>query len=302
MRHAHLLLTPADPNIENTGELPNSIEKLQDEPGPQDRTPAESFDDDLSVADEGSDADSRLLGVCRISARTATFIYMAKHENNPRRGDRLAARLSEKFGITSKAVRDIWNLRTWARTTRSHWTHHDHIKFRNKKLYISCKKAGKSIEEASPKCNVRKQHRRVCAKAMRHKSTGETAGDMSASVTRRCSEVDKGLQECRKEAAGDMGRDCLGLERQCEGLPSAALHAVTEAVDVDDVERLFSSGIEPVSSLTLAPCVQSVLTHAPHADTQEEGLWMIEPRYIARDFFGLWREWESSSAKRDCAL
>jgi len=120
----------------------------------------------------------------------------------------------------------------------------------------------------------------VCAKAMRHKSTGETAGDMSASVTRRCSEADEGLQEC---------------------LPSAAL-AVTEAVDVDDVERLFSSGIEPVSSLALAPCVQSFLAHAPPADTQQEDLWMMEPRYIARDFFGLLREWETSSAKRDCAL
>ena len=286
----------------SSSELTNATESLQDDQGPEDRTPAESFDDDLSVADEGSDADSRLLGVCRISARTATFIYMAKHENNPRRGDRLAARLSEKFGITSKAVRDIWNLRTWARTTRSHWTQHDHIKFRNKKLYISCKKAGKSIEEASPECKVRKQHRRVCAKAMHRKSRGETAGDMSASVTRRCSEVDEGLQDYRKEAAGDLGRDCLRLERQCEGLPSAALHAVTEAVDVDNVERLFSSGMEPVSSLTLAPCVQSVRTHAPHADTQEEDLWMMEPRYIARDFFGLWREWETSSAKRDCAL
>jgi hypothetical protein len=68
MRHARLLLAPAYPNMENTDELPNATEKLQDEPGPEDRTRAELFDDDLSVADEGSDADSRVLGVCRISA------------------------------------------------------------------------------------------------------------------------------------------------------------------------------------------------------------------------------------------
>ena len=43
--------------------------------------------------------------------------------------DTLATSLATEFGITAKAVRDIWNLRTWAQTTRPSWTQADHDHF-----------------------------------------------------------------------------------------------------------------------------------------------------------------------------
>ena len=53
-------------------------------------------------------------------------------EANPDRGApvrKLATDLALQFGITAKAVRDIWNLRTWVQTTKPYWTQeeHDHL-------------------------------------------------------------------------------------------------------------------------------------------------------------------------------
>ena len=58
--------------------------------------------------------------LCAISPQDALSIFLAAKHNRTKY-DRLANRLAEEYGITSKAVRDIWSLRTWARITRPHW-------------------------------------------------------------------------------------------------------------------------------------------------------------------------------------
>jgi hypothetical protein len=77
---------------------------------------------------------SRNKGVCTISHKEAVIIFLAgsRHSSYGSRG-KLSDRLSKEFGITSKAVRDIWNLRTWARDTRPHWTPLDEETFMKKK-------------------------------------------------------------------------------------------------------------------------------------------------------------------------
>jgi hypothetical protein len=96
-------------------------------------------------------------GVCTISAKTAVLIYLANKEHASRRGDGLAISLAEKFGITAKAVRDIWSLRSWAATTRPHWTPEVHEKFMRKKLCASCRSNGvTSFERACAQCKARK--------------------------------------------------------------------------------------------------------------------------------------------------
>ena len=50
---------------------------------------------------------------------------LAKHTP----GDGLAASLAKEYGITGKAIRDIWTLRTWANTTRPYWTAADEQQF-----------------------------------------------------------------------------------------------------------------------------------------------------------------------------
>jgi hypothetical protein len=57
-----------------------------------------------------------------ISAEQARDIFLARQTcYNPG----LAARLASEVGITAKAVRDIWALRTWRHATRGHWTQAD---------------------------------------------------------------------------------------------------------------------------------------------------------------------------------
>ena len=40
----------------------------------------------------------------------------------PTKTARTAARLSAKYGVTPKAIRDIWSRRSWAEDTRPYWT------------------------------------------------------------------------------------------------------------------------------------------------------------------------------------
>ena len=60
----------------------------------------------------------------------------------------MATSLATQFGITAKAVRDIWNLRTWAQTTRPCWTpadcstDHDHFLAMPCSLKDLCDQAG----------------------------------------------------------------------------------------------------------------------------------------------------------------
>jgi hypothetical protein len=71
-------------------------------------------------------------GVCTISPADAIIIFVAKQQNRKKR-DRLASSLGHKYRITSKAVRDIWSLRTWCGTTRPYWTELDAAHFAHKR-------------------------------------------------------------------------------------------------------------------------------------------------------------------------
>lgn len=58
---------------------------------------------------------------CVISANEAIQIFVAKQHNHEI-GDHLASRLATEFSLTNKAIRDIWNLRTWGPATKPYWT------------------------------------------------------------------------------------------------------------------------------------------------------------------------------------
>ena len=80
--------------------------------------------------------------ICSRAARVrthhtqATMIFRAK-ANRVKRGS-LSAELVAEFGITSKAVRDIWKLRTWTWKTLPCWTQADHDDFLPKHLCQEC--------------------------------------------------------------------------------------------------------------------------------------------------------------------
>ena len=78
--------------------------------------------------------------MAKISQEAAIAIFVAKKRRAHRsRRDNLASTLAARYGITPRAVRDIWNLRTWAHATQPFWTTDDH------KIFLS--KHGDQLEE-----------------------------------------------------------------------------------------------------------------------------------------------------------
>ena len=63
-------------------------------------------------------------GVNILTAEEAITIFVARKERWGRR-DQVARNLACRFGVAKRTVQDIWNLRTWADTTRPLWSSAD---------------------------------------------------------------------------------------------------------------------------------------------------------------------------------
>jgi hypothetical protein len=61
----------------------------------------------------------------RLTATDAARIFKAKLK----RTSRTSAQLAEEYGVTSKAIRDVWSLKTWVVFTRPYWTEEDKSQF-----------------------------------------------------------------------------------------------------------------------------------------------------------------------------
>ena len=114
---------------------------------------------DSDAAEHSSEAAfqrSAQRGMCIITNEAAVAIFKARDEHRKKQ-DKLATRLSSEYGISTKAVRDIWNLRTWSHVTKPFWTPKDFSRrMLHSKLCTACKKdpAIASIEDACEACNV----------------------------------------------------------------------------------------------------------------------------------------------------
>ena len=80
----------------------------------------------------------------------------AQAKRTPR--DSTSAVLAEHYGITMKAVRDIWNLRTWTSATMPYWTSADHSRYLRKHLCKSCQRNG--VKSFAAACNACSKPRR----------------------------------------------------------------------------------------------------------------------------------------------
>ena len=72
-------------------------------------------------------------GPCVISAEQALSIFLLARQHH--RARHLAARLAPQVGISGKAIRDIWSLRTWTHVTRAHWTPADLDRYTKKQQH-----------------------------------------------------------------------------------------------------------------------------------------------------------------------
>ena len=81
----------------------------------------------------------------------AIQIFEAKADREVR--DTLAASVAARFGITAKAVRDIWKLRTWVQTTEPYWTQADHAHFLTKRPSRLCEECkARNVRSRSAAC------------------------------------------------------------------------------------------------------------------------------------------------------
>ena len=96
-----------------------------------------------------------------LTAHDAIDIYLAKASCSARDGS--TSVLSKRYNITMKAVRDVWNLRTWAWTTMPYWTRSDLAKFLRKHLCAQCKTNGvTSLASACKECANPRRRGRPC--------------------------------------------------------------------------------------------------------------------------------------------
>jgi hypothetical protein len=77
-----------------------------------------------------------------ITSQDARTIYEVKRAGKTRHD---AARLAVKYGITAKAVRDIWTHRTWKHATVSLWTLHDFEEYIKAKVCMRCNSAAEAF-------------------------------------------------------------------------------------------------------------------------------------------------------------
>ena len=76
---------------------------------------------------------------CRLTAEAATAIFLAKRHGSSRSSG-LLQHLATQFFISTKAVRDIWNLRAWTRTTEPYWTTEEADKYVHKHAKVAATK------------------------------------------------------------------------------------------------------------------------------------------------------------------
>ena len=86
-----------------------------------------------------------------INEMQAIEIFLAKASRKA--CDTTSRMLAEEYGITMKAVRDIWNFRTWKWETMPYWSQKDLHDFLSKHLCTGCRLKGVcSLQEACGSC------------------------------------------------------------------------------------------------------------------------------------------------------
>jgi hypothetical protein len=143
-----------------------------------------------------------------LTARDALAIFLARKQRSGRQD--LSSKLADRFGVSPMTVRNIWNLRTWAETTRPLWSSAEVARGANKR-----RSAPKAHEAAAGCSGTRAQppalqhHGPVgCAVARngtKHASKPTPVTPLSA---RAAGSGDRGTGDARKRAGAALQEDC----------------------------------------------------------------------------------------------
>jgi len=262
---------------------------------------SENWDSDtVSARTTPSPATLQVKGVCTLSSNEAVRIFLAAKHGRTKR-DRLALRLAHDFGITPKAVRDIWNLRTWARTTKPYWSPSDFLKGqpctvnkdRSRKLTKTNKTqkaAASAISIDLPKdCGFTSKHvpswwdsledfnENACRNLQAHVHT--TAIGQVAEVAN--APVQHGDELPSSEASTGSVQTTVAPPALCPILPDTTEYAYGCTLPLRTVR-----GVPPAAFRRAAIVPNS----EPESHCNYE--WMVEPRFIAQAFEAIHKEWK----------
>eukprot|EP00277_Geminigera_cryophila_P005248 CAMPEP_0179420940 /NCGR_PEP_ID=MMETSP0799-20121207/9467_1 /TAXON_ID=46947 /ORGANISM="Geminigera cryophila, Strain CCMP2564" /LENGTH=222 /DNA_ID=CAMNT_0021194647 /DNA_START=113 /DNA_END=777 /DNA_ORIENTATION=+ len=96
-----------------------------------------------------------------LTPEQAVLIFTSRTAKSSKLRDSSSSKLAKEYGVTTKAVRDIWNMRTWVWTTMSYWSDEDMKTFLKKRLCKDCKlKNVERIEDTCEKCAIRRRRGR----------------------------------------------------------------------------------------------------------------------------------------------
>jgi hypothetical protein len=100
-----------------------------------------------------------------LDAQAAIDIFTRKKTRVSR--DATTAELAARYNITMKAVRDVWNMRTWVKTTMPYWDQTDLKAFLGKHLCTACRARGvSSFAAACSSCSRPRPRARRAAPAL----------------------------------------------------------------------------------------------------------------------------------------
>lgn len=262
-------------------------------------------------------------GFCSISPQDAIDIFVAKLQKRGAR-DPLALRLAETHGITSKAVRDIWNLRTWYRTTKPYWSETDTAHFTKSRLNKTTM-ASTAIPAPAIPAPVTTVEVAVEPSLSKHVASSSDVADgddvmQEASMLQEPSTRDNKSQTswrdcvcdkahgqiisyvptfaCYERAPGVicLGDDTVDVVELKSGEASGVVDHPSRSQDSAEQTRAQEKTADdlPVLASRVTP-KQAGATSQPLACE-----WLIEPAIVAQEFEEIFLAWQCSSTRREC--
>ena len=86
----------------------------------------------------------------KLNKAHALAIFQAKRCKIAGRRSSLSAALGRRYGMTAKAVRDVWNGRTWAKVTEPFWTAEERKAYQARKMQCDLKSKVGRIKAKAP--------------------------------------------------------------------------------------------------------------------------------------------------------
>ena len=167
--------------------------------------------------DRGSQ-EGRERGSPELTARGALAIFLARKQRSGRQD--LSSKLADRFGVSSKTVRNIWNLRTWAETTRPLWSPAEVARGANKR------RSAPKAHEATAGCSGTRaqppapQHPGPvgCALARNGTKHAPNATPVKPVCARAAGNGDRGTGDARRRAGAARQDDCETKRRSSRGV------------------------------------------------------------------------------------